>query len=488
MPTPELKPQRMITIRDLPAEIISQIVQEVDHLVSEGRNLKECPRHRPLGLPPDDDDGERCSRWAMRDSRRNDSSAAAGEGDERIYPDKRPTDPLLPLLFISRPFLYAARKLLYRRVHVSGPYQAHLLPRSLADDQLASCVRTLSLFLVVSSPVTSPRVVMHSKPFLAALSHLPRLRYLDIEAPYLPDKRCSITTARILAIQRTSPELEELTVHGLERAGVVNESEEAAMWEEANAEADETDGGGGGKSERRGLKTLILPDEPNIPPAELDLILRNSQQTLSKLHFRNADFASFTRFSLASTLLTYGANLTELVFVHAYDWDYRSKRHHELPFPLRPKDYQNGKPQDEHLNQFAKYPYILDAVLPYLPKLKVLKFAGAHASTNVFSYFPASLKTLSWSLCPAIEPAALGRLLCKPVARTQADGAEVRQEYPTVVAEGLTCITVDFDDGDWTAEEIGILDSAMRERDICFHLSSEGWTIGGGPHGRFRAG
>ncbi|GAA5869851.1 hypothetical protein JCM1840_007654 [Sporobolomyces johnsonii] len=482
MPTLELKPQR-ITIRDLPAEIISQIVLEVDHLVSEGRNLKECPRHRPLGLPPDDDDGERCSRWAMRDSRRNDSSAAAGEGDERIYPDKRPTDPLLPLLFISRPFLYAARKLLYRRVHVSGPYQAHLLLRSLADDQLASCVRTLSLDL--KEDVSLGRgggqlyidLIEKTGPNLESLTIRPGF----LQSAFWSYKRCSITTARILAIQRTSPELEELTVHGLERAGVVNESEEAAMWEEANAEADETDGGGGGKSERRGLKTLILDDFP-VPHAELNLILCNSQQTLTKLHLRHPDH-EFSRVGLASTLLIYGANLTELELVLPNGWSYRYRRHSELPFPLRPKDYQNGKPQDELLSQIAKYPHIVDAIMPYLPNLKTLKLEGPQASTNVFSYFPPSLRTLSLARCWTIEAAALAQLLCKPVI-TRADGTEIDPEDQTVPAEGLACITYEDCEWDWTDDEVDLVVAAATERDICFHFSSEEWRFCSGLHGR----
>jgi hypothetical protein len=35
--------------------------------------------------------------------------------DEAIYPDGLPLDPLLPLLYLSRPFLHTARKKLYRR-------------------------------------------------------------------------------------------------------------------------------------------------------------------------------------------------------------------------------------------------------------------------------------------------------------------------------------------------------------------------------------
>lgn len=35
--------------------------------------------------------------------------------EEGVYPDGLPLDPLLPLLFISREFLHAARMKLYRR-------------------------------------------------------------------------------------------------------------------------------------------------------------------------------------------------------------------------------------------------------------------------------------------------------------------------------------------------------------------------------------
>ncbi|GAA5914944.1 hypothetical protein JCM5296_006498 [Sporobolomyces johnsonii] len=510
-----------------------------------------------------DDDDENSDEWEDDDEDDADEDTDINEDededdyededdsdDECIYPDGLPTDPLLPLLFVSRPFLHAARQLLYRHLHVSGAYQASLLLRSLsaekhaartadedaflteqkegegqggAKNALAGLVRTLSLEVNVGVSLgrgggqlyiglirkTGPNLEVlkigpmflesATKLLRAALSQLPRLRRLDIESESDSDKPFLVTSPRIFAIQRTSPELEDLAVQNLYGTDDGPMREAIAMWDQADmmdeedTEESESDGEEGGKRTRtraKGLKTLAL-HQPDIRGDELGYILRDSQETLTTLHICHPG-PSFQRFALATTLLTYGANLTELNLELSATWSPKPKPIVKVPFPLRPKNYENDEPQPELLFKIAAYPYILDAVVPYLPKLEILKFDGPQASTSIFSYLPASLRTISWAHCPAIQPAALGRLLGKAVTRTkrviQADGARISQQYKTAVAPGLICMKVDHDDLSWRSQDLRILESAAKERGMCLHLSGEVPLGAGGAGGLGRGG
>lgn len=102
----------------------------------------------------------------------------------------------------------------------------------------------------------------------------------------------------------------------------------------------------------------------------------------------------FSRYELASTLLTFGTRLTVLDLNLPANWDPAPKPVAGFPkpaFPVRPKDYKTGKPTCAHLSKIADYTYVLDVVLGYLPNLKNLSFVGPYASTSVFSAFPPSL-------------------------------------------------------------------------------------------------
>lgn len=54
------------------------------------------------------------------------------------FPDGLPADCMLPLALVNRPFLYAARKILYTKgINVNSPWQLHLLVRTLASAQVS---------------------------------------------------------------------------------------------------------------------------------------------------------------------------------------------------------------------------------------------------------------------------------------------------------------------------------------------------------------
>lgn len=61
-----------------------------------------------------------------------DSDAESDDDSDQLFPDGLPQDPLLPLLFASRPFLHAARQKLYRIISLTDPYHASLLLAALA--------------------------------------------------------------------------------------------------------------------------------------------------------------------------------------------------------------------------------------------------------------------------------------------------------------------------------------------------------------------
>lgn len=236
-------------------------------------------------------------------------------------------------------------------------------------------------------------------------------------------------------MQQSWPKLEELSIAGLKSAENGPSSEEDDMWdweyqeeEEAAAAALANEGGEdegvsaldvGEKSASPqvrekpvGLKQLRLVD-PDVPYLELALVLKDvcmsqllsglvtdlrnpqSPKTLKKLQLSRPT-PSLSRYGLASTMLRFGNNLTELTLDVLTSWHPRPKPEAgtpKIPFPLRPKDFVAGQPSDELLSNISTYPYILDALMPYLPHLTTCHWDGPLASTSVFSFFPISLKT-----------------------------------------------------------------------------------------------
>ena len=54
------------------------------------------------------------------------------DDEDRIFVDGLPSDPVVPLALVNRPFLHAARKVLYRHVTVTSPYVAVLIRETLS--------------------------------------------------------------------------------------------------------------------------------------------------------------------------------------------------------------------------------------------------------------------------------------------------------------------------------------------------------------------
>lgn len=57
---------------------------------------------------------------------------SSGEDEDRIFCDGLPTDPVVPLALVNRPFLHAARKVLYRHVAVPSAYVGVLVRETLS--------------------------------------------------------------------------------------------------------------------------------------------------------------------------------------------------------------------------------------------------------------------------------------------------------------------------------------------------------------------
>ncbi|GAA6004873.1 hypothetical protein JCM11491_002263 [Sporobolomyces phaffii] len=493
----------------------------------------------------------------------DDSDKSSIASDECTFQDGVPHDPLLPLLFVSRPFLHAARKALYRKVHLTSAYQARLLLDSIKQEKhaartldeevvkpqvdysarstkgkgkakaggeknaLGTMIKSLNLELSsivgmgrgggrtyielieacerLESLVVKPMFVKSAtEPLLKALNNLPNLKLLDIQSNNTRDHPFLVTTPRIFDIQRSSPHLENLTVQFMKSGEEGDSDEEEDMWELVNGESDEIYGDEGDEDDwrpvfmvengkgawetptssqhvsevrRKGLKKLSLYDF-DVPSAEISLLLRDSTKTLDTLRLMRPG-PRFTRFGFASTLLIYGHNLTTLDLGLPSTW----YPHPALtgpskaPPPAKPKGYTPGKPSHDVVSNVEEYRYILDAIMPYLPNLKILAWSGPQASTAVFSLMPASLGTVVWSHCPAVQPKLLAKLLNKTMNRTttvtQPDGSKTTETVKTKVARGLHCLTVAHDDMTWSGEEISDLETALTSRDCCLHLSSD---------------
>lgn len=87
----------------------------------------------------DEDEDEDEDDWEDEDEDADDEDESDDEA-EKTYPDGLPLDPLLPLLFINRPFLHASRKTLYRKVHLISAYQASRFRESLSSETPAAYV------------------------------------------------------------------------------------------------------------------------------------------------------------------------------------------------------------------------------------------------------------------------------------------------------------------------------------------------------------
>jgi len=92
----------------------------------------------------DEDDGD--DDWEDEDeeeseedlSHAEDSDTSSIASEDCTYEDGLPADPLLPLLYVSRPFLHAARKELYRKVHLGTAFQARLMLDSMKEIEHAA--------------------------------------------------------------------------------------------------------------------------------------------------------------------------------------------------------------------------------------------------------------------------------------------------------------------------------------------------------------
>ncbi|GAA6046354.1 hypothetical protein JCM3770_004879 [Rhodotorula araucariae] len=464
--------------------------------------------------------------------------------DERIYSDGLPKDPLLPLLFINRPFLHATRRKLYRSIVIDTPYVASLVHRALAAPTPAGWVKgeeggasggyaslgrgggehyiaLMRLCRYVETLIVRPmffKTATYALPFSPSRCsrRSPGSRGSRPSTSSRPKKPFKVTTPRLFKLMQQSwPDLESLIVANLKPAGDGPSDEEDEMWDlveeleqgdwersqaksrAKDGDADEDDNAIdkgknqangsdvliGDKPKRRGLKSLVLAGF-NITGSEMDLLLQDSADTLKSLMLIRPGYL-YGRFELASTLLHFGHKLTYLELLLPANWDPSPKVVAGIPkpvYPVRPKDYIVGKPTHEHLKKISSYTYLLDAVMPYLPNLKNLRFEGPYASTSVFSFFPPTLTHISYGNCPEIKPQPLAKLLNKTVTRqktvTQADGSKTNKTFNCKPARGLICLTVLTDDLAWNDADITALENATSDRDICLHLSGDGAGAG----------
>lgn len=234
------------------------------------------------------------------------------EAERLIYPDGLPAEPLLPLLFVSRSFLHAARGRLYRNICITSPYSGSLLVRSLeaskhaahdpadgedvppgaAHNRLSSLVRSLHingtgsvgrdghvyLRLLKLCPHLECLNIQPSflasllRPLLNALASLGRLNKVALASSPDETHPMILTVPRLEKLMRSWPDLEELSIDLLQDASAGRFSEEDDMYERIDRDengpySDDSD------DERndlvspkpRGLKSLLLQHPSACP-------------------------------------------------------------------------------------------------------------------------------------------------------------------------------------------------------------------------------
>lgn len=201
-----------------------------------------------------------------------------GWESQRIYPDGLPDDPLLPLLFVSRPFLNAARMRLWRNVSISSAHHASLVRRSLEspkhaawepsdNDSMPSCrgknhlgeyVRTVrfsalgdvslgrgggQIYLDILKRCTRIEQLYMKPTFLRSarqiffdtIEQLSHLRIVDIGSSHDLEKGCLITVPRVATLLSNEwNALTELNIESLSGIGGPTWEHED-MLEEAEA-------------------------------------------------------------------------------------------------------------------------------------------------------------------------------------------------------------------------------------------------------------
>ncbi|KAI5476909.1 hypothetical protein MNV49_007081 [Pseudohyphozyma bogoriensis] len=441
-----------------------------------------------------DDEGDDEDEDDVLESDETDDDDDDSDSDEDVtYVDGLPRDVLLPLLFVSRPFLHACRRKIYRNIYLYSAWQASLLLRSLTatthaardaieasevganspTNNLPSLVRHLtfenpsdstsrdisnarggaSIFIdliktcdKLEALVVRPGFLKSAtKPFLAALAGLRKLKKVELHGSRDPEKPFMVTTARVFnLLQNSWPELEQLVLYNLRPADDGPMWEEDEMWdlkyeleEEAEDEDDEESDDeeekealdvndpewnpvqqkkAKGREKPKGLKTLDLFD-PDVGHGELSMLLRDSKSTLQILLLSRFT-TTLTRHGLAHVLLNFGANLTELTIESTPTW-WAPTRATKPSFPFKKKDYVAGQPEQHLIKTVAEYPHFLDVALQYLPHLTFLSWEGPLASSSVFSFFPSSLFRIRWGHCPAMNPASIAKLWNKSVQRSK---------------------------------------------------------------------
>lgn len=143
-----------------------------------------------------------------------------------------------------------------------------------------------------------------------------------------------------------------------------------------------------------------------------------SRKTLKELFIANPT-ERLTRSGLANIVLEFGHNLTTLNLSVRPHWHTLAKPATPPPIPPRPKNYRPGMPNASTVKAIKDYPYILDALMLYLPRLTDLTFDGDIASHNVFLYFPLSLKRLVFGHCSGIKASKLITILKRQLNRTK---------------------------------------------------------------------
>lgn len=245
--------------------------------------------------------------------------------------------------------------------------------------------------------------LLDRKTFLAALSNLHRLKRVDIRSGTDLTRPFIVTTARLFKLVQVSwLVLEELSITGLKAACEGTSKEEDEMWdleyqlEDGDENFNKADEESEKKKEKRpGLKAVRMI-EPDVDFAEFQLIIKNSAKTLTALEIVSPSIA-LSRFGLASIILTFGTNLTELTLNIQSTWWPIPKSTNALTKPafmIRPKTQKVGEPEETLLRAISLCPHFLDATVGHMPSLKMCKWDGPLASTAVFSAFPSSVTTL----------------------------------------------------------------------------------------------
>ena len=404
--------------------------EEAEDAVSEGQDDSDWEDEEDLDGEDDEEDNDDDDDIEDEDdeddddqSTENGEDTSEADPSDSTYVDGLPSDPILPLAFISRSFLSATRTILYARaVSITDVYQASLFLRTLtspvvsvngdaasepeADDDeahqrssLAHCVR--SVVFDIRKPMSLGRG--GGQVILDIIKLCPRIDTLALSMDWtrsclLPLQSALKGAAQIKSISLRSGEdrKKELVWDMKNLEPLLStwkhlEDLQIAWLKTAPAPKPPAGGTASAPAAQPAVKRAPLAgsikklslNHVDITDADLAYLLSNTGTELSifELHIPSD---RLTRVGIANTLIRHGANLKSVQIDLGRTWH-----------PTNPAMASAPSGTISSAELAAGTRYLVDGLLGHMPKLEELKLSGSLMSTLGIARLPKSIQVLA---------------------------------------------------------------------------------------------